>query len=83
MKQIILKHEGYFITGKAKLNLWGGGQGAVVMKPFHVNHLREIRDKINDNGFGCESIEEACCNIHRHFVSDNHYVDDYIKTIFI
>jgi len=83
MKQIVLKQNGYYIDGKSVLNLWGGGLGEIEMQPFHVNSLREIREKINDNGFGCESIEWAHCHIHRNYSDGNHNVNEYARTILI
>ena len=33
MKQLVLNQIGYYITGEATLNLWGGGTGTINIKP--------------------------------------------------
>ena len=63
MKSKILRREGFFVSGVADLNLWGGGKGSIEMKPFACQHIREAREKLNDNGFGVEKINGAICNI--------------------
>ena len=65
MKSKILRREGFYISGVADLNLWGGGKGSIEMKAFTCQHLREAREKINDNGFGVERINGAICAIYR------------------
>jgi hypothetical protein len=65
MKSKILRREGFFVSGVADLNLWGGGKGSIEMKPFACQHIREARGKLNDNGFGVEKINGAICDVFR------------------
>ena len=67
-QQITLNHVGYSIEGEAILNLWGGGQGTIEMKKVRINKdeltVENILSAINDNGFGCESIDFATVDIY-------------------
>ena len=65
MKSKTLRREGFFVSGVADLNLWGGGKGSIEMRPFTCQHLREAREKINDAGFGVENINGAICAVYR------------------
>lgn len=52
------------VTGQAFLHMWGGGDGDIEMKPVYLKPEKATKDNIlrcvNDNGFGVESIYEAC-----------------------
>jgi hypothetical protein len=65
MKSKTLRREGFFVSGVADLNLWGGGKGSIEMRPFTCQHLREARKKLNDAGFGVEKINGAICDVFR------------------
>ena len=60
-RQIVLNQIGYVVKGEALLNLWGGGQGTVLMNPTFIEELttENVLKAINDNGFGCESFAGA------------------------
>lgn len=63
-KEVTVKLTDFQITGKATLNLWGGGRGDIVMDSKRINVTKEPSKKeiapfINDGQFGCESIERA------------------------
>ena len=63
MKTKQITQVGYVINGTAILNLWGGGQGSIEMESYFLP-LDKFTPKnllrcVNDNGFGCESIESA------------------------
>ena len=65
MKTVSLKQTGILIKGESLLNLWGGGQCSIEMESYFLPIGKATKDNIlrcvNDNGFGCESIE--CANI--------------------
>lgn len=67
MRTKTIKQKGFYISGEALLNLWGGGQGTIEMKryylPFDKCTPKNILRCVNDNGFGCESIESAIIDI--------------------
>ena len=67
MKTIILKLTDYVITGTADLTMWDGGNGSIEMEKFHVTKLKDIKEMLNDNGFGVEKINGAVCNIYRNY----------------
>jgi hypothetical protein len=67
MKSIKLRLVDYVIKGISDLSLWGGGKGCIEMKPFHVKSLKEIKENLNDNGFGVEKINGAICDIYRNY----------------
>ena len=66
MKEVTLKQVGYVVTGESTLNLWGGGQGSISIKPEKVKRVSKeiILACVNDNGFGCESIDSAEIDIY-------------------
>lgn len=65
MKTITLNQVGYLVQGETTLNLWGGGQGTIEMKPTVIEELTlaNVIEAINDNGFGCESFAEASVDV--------------------
>ena len=78
--EITLKRCGYYVTGVSDLTMWGGENACIEMKGFKVDHLREIREKINDNGFGVQSINGAICDIFDLYEKG---VKEYQRTIFV
>jgi hypothetical protein len=83
MKQLVLNQIGYYITGEATLNLWGGGKGTINIEPtiLKTNKVPTKEDilkanAINDNGFGCESIDEANIDIYEVYERDT--LGDYV-----
>ena len=64
-KTITLNLVGYEIRGVSDVTAWGGGNACIEMKPFMTDSLekRDIYGKINDNGFGVESINGAICHV--------------------
>ena len=85
MKQLVLNQIGYYITGEATLNLWGGGTGTINIKPtiLETNNIPTKEDilkanVINDNGFGCESINEANISIYEMY--ERNVLGEYINT---
>lgn len=67
MKQLTLELTGYHIEGTSDLTLWGGGNASIIMQPFEVKRIRDIKDGLNDAGFGVESINGAVCAIYRNY----------------
>jgi len=67
MKTLTLNKQGYIIKGIADLTCWGGGNGCIKMKSFRVKSLKEIKNNLNDNGFGVQSINGAICDIYDDF----------------
>jgi hypothetical protein len=70
MKTKTIKHIGYVINGTADLTLWGDGNASITMKPiiikdinFDYNNEDNIKPLLNDNGFGCQSINGAIIDI--------------------
>ena len=80
VRTITLKQIGYTITGEATLNLWGGGEGVIPMKPVIIPELETVRvlEAINDNGFGCESFAGARVDIYRTYERG---VKVYLKSV--
>jgi len=83
MKSKTLQFKGFRITGTSDLTLWGGGNASISMNSFFINHLKEMRDKINDGGFGVESINGAICNIYKVYQNGHGEYVEYSKTITI
>lgn len=76
---ITLEKVGYFVTGEVVLNLWGGGQGSIEMKPTLIEELTKenIINSINDNGFGCESYDSAEVYIYTAYGRNGQYIQDF------
>lgn len=68
MKTVTLKQIGIQVQGEAMLNLWGGGKGTIDMESYFLPLGKATKTNIlrcvNDNGFGCESIESAYIDIY-------------------
>ena len=65
---ITIKQIGYIIVGMTALDLWGGGEGVIPMKPVTINQesfptAEQIRESINDNGFGVQAMEGAVVRV--------------------
>lgn len=81
-KEINLKLVGYKVDGIALINLWDGTQGRIDMTSHAIMQQKaptkkQVTGKINDGGFGCESIEEADVDVYA--VYGNGY-EEYINT---
>jgi hypothetical protein len=83
MRNKTLEFKGFMISGMSDLTLWGGGNACIEMKPFFVNHLKEIRDKINDSGFGVESINGGICDISKVYQNGHGRYQEYARTIYV
>ena len=86
MNTITLKQQGYLIKGVSDLTPWGGGNAAIQMTSFKVSTLKEIKDGINDGGFGVENINGAVCDVYRLYKGNGEYDSDYsvfARTLFI
>ena len=62
-KTVTLEQTGWKVEGLALINLWGGGQGEIPIKPSTIPLGKLTKESlhraINDGGFGCESIQSA------------------------
>ena len=83
MKSKTLPFKGFRVTGMSDLTLWGGGNACINMDAFHVNHLREIRENINDGQFGVQSINGAICDIHKVYQNGHGQYTEYYKTVYV
>ena len=79
MKELILDHKGYTISGVVQIQLWGGGTGHVEMDdafiPTDELSHNAIKNCINDGRFGCQSILKAEITI------SNTYGEQHVKVI--
>ena len=65
---ITVRAIGFQIVGLTALALWGGGEGVIPMKPVNLTQecfptKEQIREAINDNGFGVECMEGAIVRV--------------------
>ena len=68
MKTITLKQVGWYFEGEVVMDMWGGGQRSVCMKPWRTTgefSEEEMMCGINDGQFGCESIDSAIVQAYR------------------
>jgi hypothetical protein len=85
MKEKKIKQTGITIQGTALLNLWGGGQGEIIMNEKYIPNDKISKDNIlrciNDAKFGCESIESADVDI---FITYEHgFANEFDRTIHV
>ena len=67
IKELILDHKGYVISGVVLVRHWGGSKGYLAMNPVFIptdklSHTA-IKHAVNDGQFGVEDILEAEINI--------------------
>lgn len=67
-KTMTVQAIGFQIVGMTALSLWGGGEGVIPMKPVKLAQEsfpteEQIREAINDNGFGVEFMEGAVVRV--------------------
>lgn len=62
-----------YVTGEAEITDWCFNKGTIEMKPFYVDieglttHeeiIEAIKPLLNDNGFGCQELHGADCNVY-------------------
>lgn len=85
MKKKTIKQTGITIQGTALLNLWGGGQGEIIMDDRYIPNNKITKENIlrciNDAEFGCESIESADIDIYINY--ENGFAMEYDRTIHV
>lgn len=84
-KEMTVKLVGYQIVGLTALALWGGGEGTIPMAPVKLVQTtyptqEQIRESINDNGFGVECMEGAVIRIDALY---EHGAKDYGEAQFV
>jgi hypothetical protein len=67
-KTMTVQAIGFQIVGLTALALWGGGEGVIPMEPVRLAQesfptQEQIREAINDNGFGVECMEGAIVRV--------------------
>jgi len=71
MKSLNRKFVGFHIKGLADVTDWYGHNGCIPMTSFDVDHLKEIKDNINDGGFGAMEVNGAICAVFKKY-ENNH-----------
>ena len=68
-KTITLELTDYLVRGNAEITCWDETYAEVEMKEYHVNSLdfEEIFHGVNDNGFGCKSIDKVYFRIYENY----------------
>jgi hypothetical protein len=83
MKEKKIKQTGITIQEIALLNLWGGGQGEIMMDEKYIPNDKISKENIlrciNDGQFGCKSIEWADVDIYINY--ENGFALEYNRTI--
>jgi hypothetical protein len=84
-KEMTVRLIGYQIVGLTALALWGGGEATIPMAPVKLVQTtyptqEQIRESINDNGFGAECMEGAVIRIDALY---EHGAKDYGEAQFI
>lgn len=91
-KTIEVKLQDYRIEGLVLIQLWGGGQATISMRPEHIKEEPLTWfDVLNDNGFGCEKILGGIISIYANYGPNylvyqgellvGQYTQDYIEGV--
>jgi hypothetical protein len=84
MKALSLDFKGYSIQGEAHMTLWGGAQGSINMQEVFIEDGQlsadRLKESVNDNGFGCQSIDYAIVDIYKCY-GEYPYYKEYDRTI--
>lgn len=74
-KTLTITQIGFVISGSATIYMWGGGKGVIEMEKYYLPYdkctPKNILRCVNDNGFGCETIESAEIDISIKFNNGN------------
>ena len=66
-KTLTLKFTNYEVHGIAHCTYWDDTKFSIPMKPYHIKSLDDILAGVNDNGFGCRSIDCAEIEIFENY----------------
>ena len=86
-EKIELRFKNYHVEGEAVMHHWCGEIGFIRMKPFDIDasnvsnedELNEIiKSKINDNGFGCQTIMGAFIVLHANYSNEDIHTETKI-----
>ena len=86
-EKIELRFKNYHIEDKGVMHHWWGEIGFIRMKPFDIDasnvsnedELNEIiKSKINDNGFGCQTIIGAFIVLHANYSNEDIHAETKI-----
>lgn len=84
MEKTITLHFSHFVCkGTSQINFWGGGKGTITMDPFRISEgytEENLKECINDGGFGCESIDGAVIDVYAVYVGDGCQTTRYHET---
>jgi len=80
---ISLNLTGYKMEGTAQLTLWGGDRCSIQMrKSIIISPTDEnIIKNINDNGFGCESIDRVDAHIYKQYGGSYYKYAGYVTIV--
>lgn len=67
MRNLTLKLSDYAIKGIASVIPWGGGEASIEMNVFNVSSLKDIKENLNDSGFGVQEITGAVVEVYRNY----------------
>lgn len=68
-KKIELSFTNYKIDGEVKVIDWYDREGSLYMTPYYVDELdlEQIKEGINDGGFGVQKIKSAIVDIYENY----------------
>ena len=93
-EKIELRFKNYHVEGEAVMHHWCGEIGFIRMKLFDIDasnvsnedELNEIiKSKINDNGFGCQTIMGAFVVLHANYSNEDIHTETkiYVKDYYL
>ena len=77
---ITLQLTDFVVKGTAYITSWDGTNGCISMKPYHIpeNNIDVILEGINDNGFGCQSIDLVDVDLYANYEGYLVHIDELL-----
>lgn len=82
--EIVCKITGYVVEGLTAMCLWGDDDAVIPMEPVKFDHEpseQEIREAVNDNGFGCQFYYGAIVRVDAIYEHGARVYGDEVKFI--
>ena len=82
--EIVCKVTGYVVEGLTAIRLWGDEDAVIPMEPVKFDHEpseQEIRDAVNDNGFGCQFYYGAVIRVDARYEHGARVSGDEVKFV--
>lgn len=75
---ITLNLTDYVVMGTAYITFWDNTEGCIDMESYHIkeNNIDLILEGVNDNGFGCQSINTVDIELYANYEGHLVFIED-------